>query len=540
MTHTQLRFGDEARAKVLAGATALADAVRVTLGPKAKSILIEKKWGSPLVCDDGVTIAKQVNLKEPEENLGAQMLRQAAVRTGDLVGDGTSTSTVVAHAVYADGLRNVTAGASAIDIKRGLDRGTKLAVERLTQLSRPVTNITEKAQVATISAHGDSEIGDLVAQALDEVGDEGTVSIEEAKGTETSLEVVDGMQFDRGYLSAYFVTDPERMEVDLESPLILLHDAKITTMKDLLPVLEAVAQAGRGFVVIGEDVDGEALATLVVNKLRGAFPCAAVKAPGFGDRRKAMLEDLSVLTGGQVVSTELGLKLSAVTLSDLGSAKRVVIDKDTTTIVGGAGDKAAIEGRCAEIRTQIDKTTSDYDREKLEERLARLAGGVAVIHVGAPSEAELKNRKDAFDDAISSTKAAVEEGIVPGGGLTLLRLADALAAEEEGAEGDVKTGLGVLRRALEAPLRQIALNSGVDPGVVVDRLRSGSGDFGFDASTGEYVDLAEAGIIDPAKVVRVALENAISVAGTLLLTEGTLTEIEEKTRDAGPAMPEFG
>ena len=540
MTHTQLRFGDEARAKVLAGATALADAVRVTLGPKAKSILIEKKWGSPLVCDDGVTIAKQVNLKEPEENLGAQMLRQAAVRTGDLVGDGTSTSTVVAHAVYADGLRNVTAGASAIDIKRGLDRGTKLAVERLTQLSRPVTNITEKAQVATISAHGDSEIGDLVAQALDEVGDEGTVSIEEAKGTETSLEVVDGMQFDRGYLSAYFVTDPERMEVDLESPLILLHDAKITTMKDLLPVLEAVAQAGRGFVVIGEDVDGEALATLVVNKLRGAFPCAAVKAPGFGDRRKAMLEDLSVLTGGQVVSTELGLKLSAVTLSDLGSAKRVVIDKDTTTIVGGAGDKGAIEGRCAEIRTQIDKTTSDYDREKLEERLARLAGGVAVIHVGAPSEAELKNRKDAFDDAISSTKAAVEEGIVPGGGLTLLRLADALAAEEEGAEGDVKTGLGVLRRALEAPLRQIALNSGVDPGVVVDRLRSGSGDFGFDASTGEYVDLAEAGIIDPAKVVRVALENAISVAGTLLLTEGTLTEIEEKTRDAGPAMPEFG
>ena len=498
MTHTQLRFGDEARAKVLAGATALADAVRVTLGPKAKSILIEKKWGSPLVCDDGVTIAKQVNLKEPEENLGAQMLRQAAVRTGDLVGDGTSTSTVVAHAVYADGLRNVTAGASAIDIKRGLDRGTKLAVERLTQLSRPVTNITEKAQVATISAHGDSEIGDLVAQALDEVGDEGTVSIEEAKGTETSLEVVDGMQFDRGYLSAYFVTDPERMEVDLESPLILLHDAKITTMKDLLPVLEAVAQAGRGFVVIGEDVDGEALATLVVNKLRGAFPCAAVKAPGFGDRRKAMLEDLSVLTGGQVVSTELGLKLSAVTLSDLGSAKRVVIDKDTTTIVGGAGDKGAIEGRCAEIRTQIDKTTSDYDREKLEERLARLAGGVAVIHVGAPSEAELKNRKDAFDDAISSTKAAVEEGIVPGGGLTLLRLADALAAEEEGAEGDVKTGLGVLRRALEAPLRQIALNSGVDPGVVVDRLRSGSGDFGFDASTGEYVDLAEAGIIDPA------------------------------------------
>jgi chaperonin GroEL len=540
MAHTQLRFSDEARSKVLAGATALANAVRVTLGPKAKSILIEKKWGSPLVCDDGVTIAKQVNLKDPEENLGAQMLRQAAVRTGDLVGDGTSTSTVLAHAVYADGLRNVTAGASAIDIKHGLDRGTKLAVEELAKLSRPVTDAKEKAQVATISAHGDSAIGALVAEALEKVGDEGTVSVEEAKGTETSLEVVDGMQFDRGYLSAYFVTDPERMEVNLDNPFFLLDDAKITSMRDLLPVLEAVAQAGRALLVIAEDVDGEALATLVVNKLRGAFPCAAVKAPGFGDRRKAMLQDLAVLTGGQVVSTELGVKLSAVTLSDLGSATRVTIDKDTTTIIGGAGDKAAIEGRCAEIRTQIEKTTSDYDREKLEERLARLAGGVAVIHVGAPSEAELKSRKDAFDDAISSTKAAVEEGIVPGGGLALLRLADALAEEEDSSEGDVKTGVGVLRRALEAPVRQIALNSGVDPGVVVDRLRSGSGDFGFDASTGLYVDLAEAGIIDPAKVVRVALENAISVAGTLLLTEGTLTEIEEKTTDTGPALPDFG
>ncbi len=540
MTHTQLRFSDEARAKVLAGATVLASAVRVTLGPKAKSILIEKKWGSPLVCDDGVTIAKEVNLKDPEENLGAQMLRQAAVRTGELVGDGTSTSTVLAHAVYADGLRNVTAGASAIDIKRGLDHGTKLAVEELAKLSRPVTNIKEKAQVATISAHGDAAIGELVAEALDKVGDEGTVSIEEAKGTETSLEVVDGMQFDRGYLSAYFVTDPERMEVDLENPFILLHDAKITSMRDLLPLLEAVAQAGRALVIIAEDVQGEALATLVVNRLRGAFPCAAVKAPGFGDRRKAMLQDLSALIGGQVVSTELGVKLSAVTLSDLGSATRVVIDKDTTTLIGGAGDKAAIEGRCAEIRTQIEKTTSDYDREKLEERLARLAGGVAVIHVGAPSEAEFKMRKDAFGDAISSTKAAVEEGIVPGGGLTLLRLADALAEEEESTEGDVKTGVGVLRRALEAPVRQIAANSGADPGVVVDRLRSGSGDFGFDASTGQYVDLVETGIIDPAKVVRVALENAISVAGTLLLTEGTLTEVEEKTTDAGPRMPEFG
>jgi chaperonin GroEL len=539
MTYTQLRFSDEARAKVLAGAAALANAVRVTLGPKAKSILIEKKWGSPLVCDDGVTIAKQINLKDPEENLGAQMLRQAAVRTGDVVGDGTSTSTVLAHAIYADGLRNVTSGASAIDIKRGLDRGTKLAVERLAKLSRRVTSAKEKAQVATISAHGDGTIGELVAEALEKVGDEGTVSIEEAKGTETSLEVVEGMQFDRGYLSAYFVTDPERMEVELENPYILLHDAKIASMRDLLPVLEAVAQAARGIVIIAEDVEGEALATLVVNKLRGTFPCAAVKAPGFGDRRKAMLQDLAVLTGGQVISAELGVKLSTVTLSDLGTAKRVVIDKDATTVIGGGGDRSAIEGRCAEMRKQIEETTSDYDREKLQERLARLAGGVAVIHVGAASEAELKSRKDAFEDAISSTKAAVEEGIVAGGGLTLLRLADALVDEEQRAEGDVKTGLGVLRRALEAPVRQIAINSGVDPGVVVDRLRSGSGDFGFDANTGQYVDLSEAGIIDPAKVVRVALENAISVAGTLLLTEGTLTEIEEKTESPSSPAPEF-
>jgi chaperonin GroEL len=540
MTYTQLRFSDEARTKVLAGATALADAVRVTLGPTAKSILIEKKWGSPIVCDDGVTIAKQVNLKDPEENLGAQMLRQAAVRTGEVVGDGTSTSTVLAHAIYADGIRNVTAGASAVDIKRGLDRGVKLVVSELGKLSRPVTSIKEKAQVATISAHGETSIGELVAEALEKVGDEGTVSIEEAKGTETTLEVVDGMQFDRGYLSAYFITDAERMEVDLDNPFILLCDNKVSSMRDLLPVLEAVAQAGRAFVIVAEDVDGEALATLVVNKLRGAFPCAAVKAPGFGDRRKAMLQDIAALTGAQVVSSELGVKLSAVTLSDLGSAKRVVIDKENTTIIGGAGNKASIDGRCAEIRAQIEKTTSDYDREKLEERLARLAGGVAVIHVGAPSEVELKNRKDAFDDAISSTKAAVEEGIVPGGGLALLRLADALTKEEQSAEGDIKTGLGVLRRALEAPVRQIALNAGVDPGVVVDRLRSGTGDFGFDATTGQYGDLSEAGIIDPAKVVRVALENAVSVAGTLLLTEGTLTEIEEKKTEVAPGVPDFG
>ena len=528
MGHTQLLFRDKARAKVLAGAAVLADAVRVTLGPKARCVLVERKWGTPLVCDDGVTIAKEVNLKDPEENLGARLLREAAVRTGDAVGDGTTTAILLAHAIFAEGLRNVVAGASAIDLKRGLDGGLRAAVEALRAISKPVSSSKEKAQVATISAHNDRAVGDLVAEALEKVGGEGIVTVEEAKGTETSLEVVEGMSFDRGYLSPYFVTDPQKMEAVLEDPLILLHDKRIGGMTDLLPLLEHVVQEGRALLVVAEDVEGEALATLVVNKLRGSLRGAAVKAPGFGDRRKAMLQDMAILTGGQVIAEELGLKLENATLRELGSAKKVVVGRDDTTLIQGGGAKADIEARCNEIRRQIEDTTSDYDREKLEERLAKLAGGVAVIRVGAPSEAEMKNRKDAFDDAIASTKAAIAEGIVPGGGLALLRTIDAVKREEEKCEGDEATGARILRHALETPARQIAANSGADPGVVVDRLRAGSGAFGFDAARGEYGDLVEAGIIDPTKVVRTALENAVSVASVLLLAEATLTEVEER------------
>jgi chaperonin GroEL len=540
MAHTQLHFRDEARNKILAGASALADAVRGTLGPKSRCVLIEKKWGNPLVCDDGVTIAKAVDLKDPEENLGARMLREAAVRTGDAVGDGTTTSTILAYAILSGGARNVVAGASSIDLKRGLDRAARAAVEALRGIAKPVSSSREKAQIATISAHGDRAIGELVAGALEKVGGEGIVSVEEAKGTETSLEVVEGMQIDRGYLSPYFVTDPEKMEAVLENPVIVLHDKRVSSMKDLLPLLEQVVREGKSLLVVAEDVDGEALATLVVNKLRGALACAAVKAPGFGDRRKEMLQDMAILTGGQVLAEELGVKLEKASLAELGTAKRVVLTKDDTTIIEGGGEAAAIEARCNEIRRQIEETTSDYDREKLEERLAKLAGGVALIRVGAPSEAEMKNRKDAFEDAIASTKAAVAEGIVPGGGLALLRLIAAIEAEEKKCEGDEATGVRILRQALEAPARQIAINSGADPGVVVDRMRSGNGTLGFDAAHGSYVDLIEAGIIDPAKVVRLALENAVSVAGVLLLAEGTLTEIEEEPKQGAGAAPELG
>jgi chaperonin GroEL len=539
MPHTHLLFRDQARSKVLAGATELADAVRVTLGPKSHCVLIERKWGSPLVCDDGVTIAKEVDLEDPEENLGARMLREAAVRTGDSVGDGTTTSTVLAHAVFAEGLRNVVAGASAIDVKRGLDAGVAAAVETLRSVSKPVSRGEEKVQVATISAHGDATIGALVAEALEKVGGEGIVSVEEAKGTETTLEVVEGMQFDRGYLSPYFVTDPAKMEAVLEEPLILIHEKRVGSMKDMLPLLEQVVQEGRAFLLVAEDVEGEALATLVVNRLRGSLRCAAVKAPGFGDRRKAMLEDLAVLTGGRVISEDLGMKLENVGLAELGRAKKVIVTKDDTTIIGGGGAKAAIDGRCHDLRRQIQDTTSDYDREKLEERLAKLAGGVAVVRVGAPSEAEMKVRKDAFEDAIASTKAALAEGIVPGGGLALLRAIDPVANLAAERRGDEATGLRILAHALEAPARQIARNSGVDDGVVVDRLRAGKGAYGFDARTGAYVDLVEAGIIDPTKVVRLALQNAVSVAGTLLLAEATLTEVVEKNGQAPPA-PDMG
>jgi chaperonin GroEL len=536
MAQKQLLFRSAAREKILHGVSSLADAVRVTLGPKSKSVLIEQKWGKPLVCNDGVTIAKELELQDPEENLGAQMIRQAAEKTGEAVGDGTSTSTILAHAIYAEGLRNVAAGASAVDLKRGLERGLKVAVAALRAVSRPVESRREKAQVATISAHNDPAIGELVADAVEKVGAEGVITVEEAKTTETLLEVVEGMQFDCGYISPYFVTNTEKMIAELEEPLILLHDKKIASMGDLLPLLEQIAKSAQPLVVIAEDVEAEALATLIVNKLRGALSCVAVKAPGFGDRRKAVMQDIAILTGAQVITEELGLRLEKVTLNDLGRAKRVVADKENTTLIGGGGDKAAITGRCNELRQQIKETTSDYDREKLEERLAKLVGGVAVIRVGAASESELKSRKEAFDDAISASKAAIAEGIVPGGGLALLRAIEAVEREAETYEGDERTGLLILKRALEAPTRQIAENSAVDGGVVVNAMRRGTGNYGFDAARNEYVDLIEAGIVDPTKVVRVALENAVSVASVLLLTEATLTEIPESKAKTAPGL----
>ena len=536
MAHKQLRFRAAARESILRGASVLADAVRVTLGPKSKCVLIEKKYGRPIVCNDGVTIAKEIDLESPEENLGAQMMREAAERTGDAVGDGTSTSTVLAHAILADGVRNVAAGASAIDLKRGLDRGLKVAVETLRALSRPVQSRREKVQVAAISAHNDTTIGELVADAVEKVGAEGVISVEEAKSTETVLEVVEGMQFDRGYLSPYFITDPEKMQAALDDPFILLYEKRITTMKDLLPILEQVAKMRRSLLIIAEEVEAEALATLVVNNLRGVLPCVAVKAPGFADRRKAMLQDMAILTGGKVIAEELGIKIENITTADLGQTKRVVIDKDNTTIIGGAGEKATIEARCNDLRKQIADVTSDYDKEKLQERLAKLAGGVAVIRVGAPSEAEMKSRKEAFEDAISATKAAMAEGIVPGGGLALLGAIDPIEVDAAKCEGDERTGLLILKHALEAPARQIAENSAVDGGVVVDRMRSGKGSYGFDAARNVYVDLIEAGIIDPTKVVRIALENAVSVASVLLLTEATLTEIPEEKSEAAPGL----
>jgi chaperonin GroEL len=538
MAHKQVLFRSAAREKVLRGVTMLADAVRVTLGPKSKSVLIQKSWGSPIVCNDGVTIAKEFDLPDAEENLGAQMLRQAAEKTGDAVGDGTSTATLLAHAIFADGVRNVVAGASAIDLKRGLDRGAKAAIAALKALSRPVQTRTQKAQVATISAHNDPAIGELVAEAMEKVGGEGVITVEESKTTETQLEVVEGMQFDRGYISPYFVTNAEKMISELDDPYILIFEKKLSALQPLVPLLEAVVRAGRPLLVVAEDVEGEALATLIVNRLRGSLKVAAVKAPGFGDRRKAMLEDIAVLTGGQVVSEDLGVKLENVTLAMLGTARRAVVANDTTTIVGGAGRKADIDARCNQIRHQIAETTSDYDREKLQERLAKLAGGVAVIRVGAPSEAEMKARKEALDDAISATKAAVAEGIVPGGGLALIRCITAVAEEEAKTDGDERTGIQVLKRALEAPARQIAENSAVDAGVVVARMIDGTGAFGFDAARKQYVDLVEAGIVDPTKVVRVALENAVSVASVLLLTEATMTEIPER-KEKVPVAPEM-
>ncbi|HEX9892514.1 MAG TPA: chaperonin GroEL [Gemmatimonadales bacterium] len=536
MAHKAMLFRASAREKVLRGATALADAVRVTLGPKSKCVLVGRKWGAPVICNDGVTIAREVDLEDPEENLGAQVLREAAVRTGDVVGDGTTTSTLVAHAIFAEGLRNVAAGASAVDLKRGLDRALTAAVTALKELSRPVASRREREQVATISGHNDPQIGAMVADAVERVGPEGAITVEEAKGIETTLEVVEGMQFDRGYLSPYFVTDPAKMEAVLDNPLVLLHEKRIVSLKDMLPLLEQVAKLGRPLLVVAEDVEGEALATLVLNKVRGLLQSVAVKAPGFGDRRKEMLQDMGILTNGRVLAEEMGVTLAHLTAEELGTAVRVVSTREHTTLIGGAGDRAAIAGRCDEIRRQIEKTTSDYDKEKLQERLARLTGGVAVIKVGAPSETELKNRKEAVDDAISATKAAIAEGIVAGGGLALLRVIPAVEREADACEGDVRTGTLILRRALEVTTRQIAENSAMDGGVVVDRMRAGTGNYGFDAARGEYCDLVEAGIIDSTKVLRVALENAVSVASVLLLTEATLTELPEKKEAEG--LPE--
>ncbi len=534
MPHKRVLFRSAAREKILHGATQLAEAIRVTLGPKSKSVLIQKPWGSPVVCNDGVTIAKELDLPDADENLGVQVLRQAAEKTGDLVGDGTSTSTVLAHSILAEGIRNVVAGASAIDVKRGLDRGARIAIEQLRSLARPVRTRKEKAQVATISAHNEEAIGELVADAIEKVGDDGVISLEESKTTETSLEVVEGMQFDRGFVSPYFVTDAERMEAVLEEPLILVSDRKIGALRDMLPLLEQVAKSGHPLLIVAEDIEGEALATLIVNQIRGVLKCCAVKAPGFGDRRKSMLEDIAVLTGAQVISEDIGIKLENATIAQLGRATRAVSNKENTTIIGGKGTRTQIDGRIQQIRYEIEKTTSDYDREKLQERLAKLSGGVAVIRVGAPSEAEMKSKKEALDDAIHSTKAAVAEGIVPGGGLALLRCLQAVEREEQTVEGDEKTGLQILRRALEAPARQIAENSGTDGGVAVARMLDGQGNWGFDAARKSYVDLVEAGIIDPVKVVRIALENAVSVASILLLTEATMTIIPEKSKERAP------
>ena len=538
MAHKNVSFRSAAREKILRGATQLADAVRVTLGPKSKSVLIQRKWGSPLVCNDGVTIAKEFDLSDAEENLGAQMLRQAAEKTGELVGDGTSTATVLAHAILADGLRNVVAGASAVDLKRGLDRAARTVTAALRDLSRPVLTRAERAQVATISAHNDTAIGELVADAMERIGAEGVITVEESKTTETVLDVVEGMRFDRGFVSPYFVSDAEKMEAVLEDALLLITDRKISAVKDLVPLLEQLVKAGRPLLVVAEDVEGEALATMILNHLRGTLRCCAVKAPGFGDRRKAMLQDIAVLTGGEIISEDLGTQLENVALAQLGRAQRVVIGKDDTTIIGGAGERPPIEARLEQIRRELEKATSDYDTEKLQERLAKLAGGVAVIRVGAPSEAEMKAKKDALEDAISATKAAVAEGIVPGGGLALLRCTEAVAREEASAEGDERTGIQILRRALEAPARQIAENSAVDGGVAVARMLESTGAIGLDAARKVYVDLVEAGIVDPTKVVRIALENAVSVASVLLLTEATMTEVPEegKSRTAEPEM----
>jgi chaperonin GroEL len=532
----QIIYGEQSRQAILRGVNALADAVKVTLGPKGRNVVLDRKFGSPTITKDGVTVAKEIDLKDPLENMGAQMVREVASKTSDTAGDGTTTATVLAQAIYREGAKNVVAGANPMELKRGIEKAVEVIVEQIKKMKRDVSG-NMVAQVGTISANSDETIGKIIAEAMDKVGKDGVITVEEAKTLETSLDVVEGMQFDRGYLSPYFVTDAERMEVVLENPVILIHEKKISSMKDLLPVLEQVARLGRPLLIIAEDVEGEALATLVVNKLRGTLHAAAVKAPGFGDRRKAMLEDIAVLTGGKAITEDLGIKLENIKLEDLGKAKKVTIDKDNTTIVEGGGSSNAIEGRVKQIRAQIEETTSDYDREKLQERLAKLVGGVAVIKVGAATETEMKEKKARVEDAMHATKAAVEEGIVPGGGVALLRAGKALDGLK--LEGDQVVGLQIVRRALEEPMRWIAQNAGAEGSIVVSKVREMKQDEGFNAATDSYEDLVKAGVIDPAKVVRSALQNASSIASLLLTTEALVSEIPEEKKDA-PAMPHGG
>ncbi len=526
----QIIYGEQSRQAILRGINQLADAVKVTLGPKGRNVVLDKKFGSPTITKDGVTVAKEIELKDPLENMGAQMVREVASKTSDIAGDGTTTATVLAQAIYREGAKNVVAGANPMEVKRGIEKAVEAITEALKKQSRSVTENSMIAQVGTISANGDETIGKIIAEAMQKVGKDGVITVEEAKTLETSLDVVEGMQFDRGYLSPYFVTDAERMEVVLENPILLIHEKKISSMKDLLPVLEQVARMGRPLLIVAEDVEGEALATLVVNKLRGTLQAAAVKAPGFGDRRKAMLEDIAILTGGRAITEDLGIKLENIKIEDLGKAKKVTIDKDNTTIVEGGGTKQAIEGRVKQLRSQIQDTTSDYDREKLQERLAKIVGGVAVIKVGAATETEMKEKKARVEDAMHATKAAVEEGIVPGGGVALLRAGKAL--EKLKLEGDQQIGVNIIARALEEPMRWIATNAGQEGSIIVQKVKDGEGDFGFNAQTEKYENLVKAGVIDPTKVVRSALQHASSIASLLLTTEALVSEIPEEKKEA--------
>ena len=533
----QLKFSEEARAKIKVGVDLLTDAVKATLGPRGRNVIIEKSFGSPLVTKDGVTVAKEIELPDRFENMGAQMVKEVASKTSDVAGDGTTTATVLAQVIYREGSKLVAAGYNPMDLKRGIDKAVEAIAAELKKMSKATKDPKEIAQVGTISANNDETIGNIISEAMAKVGKEGVITVEEAKGMETTLEIVEGMQFDRGYLSPYFVTDPERMEVILEDPFILIHEKKISNMKDLLPLLEQIARSGKPLLIVAEEVEGEALATLVVNKLRGTLNASAVKAPGFGDRRKAMLEDIAILTGGKAIAEEMGIKLEAVTLTDLGRAKRVVIDKDNTTIIDGAGKKADIEGRVKQIRAQVEETTSDYDKEKLQERLAKLVGGVAVINVGAATETEMKEKKARVEDALHATRAAVEEGIVAGGGVAYIRAAGVL--DNLKLEHDQQAGVDIVRKSLLEPAKQIAINAGQDGGVIVDKIRSGKGNYGYNAATEEFEDLMKAGILDPTKVTRVALQNAASVAGLMITTECAIAEKPEEKKDM-PQMPPGG